>query len=77
MRGDLRNRLSAALLVIVAAIALAACGGESKDDVISDGDAISGLRIDVLGLLDGIERRLAEVAAGGPDGPLPVSWSSR
>ena len=44
---------------------------------VPDGDAIGGLRFDLPGLLDLIDRRLVELAAERPTDPIPVSWSSR
>jgi hypothetical protein len=39
VRGDLRDRLALALFLLVL-LALAGCGGDDKDDVISEGDQI-------------------------------------
>ena len=42
-----------------------------------DGDAIAGVRVDLAGLLEAIDRRLAELAADRPTEPIPVTWSRR
>lgn len=44
---------------------------------VPDGDAIAGVRVDLPGLLDAIDRRLAELAADRPTEPIPVTWSHR
>ena len=44
---------------------------------VPDGNAIAELQFDLPGLLDAIDRRLAELAADRPTDPIPVSWSSR
>jgi predicted metal-dependent hydrolase len=44
---------------------------------VPDGDAIAGLRFDLPGVLDAIDRRLAELAADRATDPIPVNWSSR
>lgn len=44
---------------------------------VPDGDAIADLRFDLPGLLDAIDRRLAELAANRPTDPIPVTWSRR
>jgi hypothetical protein len=44
---------------------------------VPDGDAVAGLRFDLPGVLDAIDRRLAELAAGRATDPILVSWSSR
>ena len=44
---------------------------------VPDGEAIADLRIDLPGLLEAIDRRLAELAADRPTKPIPVTWSRR
>ena len=44
---------------------------------VPDGDAIAELQFDLAGLLDAIDRRLADLASDRPTAPIPVSWSSR
>ena len=44
---------------------------------VPDGDAIAGVRVDLAGLLEAIDRRLAELAADRPTEPIPVTWSRR
>jgi predicted metal-dependent hydrolase len=44
---------------------------------VPDGDAIADLRVDLAGLLEAIDRRLAELAADRPTEPIPVNWSRR
>jgi predicted metal-dependent hydrolase len=44
---------------------------------VPDGDAIAGLRFDLPGVLDAIDRRLAELASDRATDPIPVTWSSR
>jgi uncharacterized protein len=44
---------------------------------VPDGDAIADLRVDLPGLLEAIDRRLAELAADRPTEPIPVNWSRR
>jgi len=42
-----------------------------------EGYVIPDVRVDVAGLLDAIDRRLAELVAGRPTDPLTINWSSR
>lgn len=44
---------------------------------VPDGDAIAGLRVDLAGLLEAIDRRLAELSADRSTEPIPVNWSRR
>ncbi len=44
---------------------------------VPDGEAIADLRVDLPGLLEAIDRRLAELAVDRPTDPIPVSWSRR
>jgi predicted metal-dependent hydrolase len=44
---------------------------------VPDGDAIAGVRVDLPGLIEAIDRRLAELAADRPTEPIPVTWSRR
>lgn len=44
---------------------------------VPDGDAIAELRVDLPGLLEAIDLRLAELAADRPTEPIPVTWSRR
>lgn len=44
---------------------------------VPDGDAIAGVRVDLAGLLEAIDRRLAELAADRPTEPIPVTWRRR
>ena len=44
---------------------------------VPDGDAIGGVRVDLPGLLEAIDRRLTELAADRPTVPIPVTWSRR
>ena len=44
---------------------------------VPDGDAIAELQFDLPGLLDAIDRRLAELAADRPTDPISVTWSRR
>lgn len=41
------------------------------------GDAVNDVQVDVAGLLDAIDRRLAGGAADRPTDPIAISWSSR
>jgi hypothetical protein len=44
---------------------------------VPDGDPVPQLRIDVVGLRDAIDRRLADLAEDRPTAPIPISWRSR
>jgi hypothetical protein len=44
---------------------------------VPDGDAVPHLSLDLRGLLDAIDRRLAGLAADRLTAPIPISWSSR
>jgi uncharacterized protein len=44
---------------------------------VPDGDPVPQLRVDVVGLRDAIDRRLADLAEDRPTAPIPISWSSR
>lgn len=44
---------------------------------VPDGDAIADLQVDLPGLLEAIDRRLAELATDHPTDPIPVTWSRR
>jgi len=44
---------------------------------VPDGDPVPHLRVDVGGLRDAIDRRLADLADDRPTNPIPISWSSR
>ena len=44
---------------------------------VPDGDAVAGLRFDLPGVLDAIERRLAALAVDRATDPIPVSWTRR
>jgi predicted metal-dependent hydrolase len=44
---------------------------------VPDGDPVPQLRIDMVGLCEAIDRRLADLAEDRPTAPIPISWSSR
>lgn len=44
---------------------------------VPDGQAVPDLQVDLPGLLDAIERRLAGLAAGRPTDPCTITWSRR
>jgi predicted metal-dependent hydrolase len=44
---------------------------------VPDGDAVPHLRLDLGGLLDAIDQRLAALAVDRPTDPIPLSWSRR
>ena len=44
---------------------------------VPDGDPVPQLRVDVVGLREAIDRRLADLAEDRPTVPIPISWSSR
>ena len=52
-------------------------GARDRLGRVPDGDAIAGVRVDLPGLHEAIDRRLAELAADRPTEPFPVSWSRR
>ena len=44
---------------------------------VPDGDAVAALRFELPELIAGLDRRLAELAADRPTGPIPITWSRR
>ena len=52
-------------------------GARDRLKRVPDGDAIAKLRVDLPGLLEAIDRRLAELAADRPTKAIPVTWSRR
>ena len=44
---------------------------------VPDGDPVPHLLVDVAGLRDAIDRRLADLAEDRPTAPIPISWRSR
>jgi predicted metal-dependent hydrolase len=44
---------------------------------VPDGGAISKIQVDLPGLLDAIDRRLAALAANRPTAPITIDWSTR
>lgn len=44
---------------------------------VTDDDVIPAIHVDLSGLLDAIDRRLAELVAERPTDPIAITWSSR